>query len=289
MTPFARALAASALAAASVGCAGVEAGPAASALAEGSIGVLEVERTEGVEGPAPSALSAAFARYRGLGADEVLGLVGHRLASPVAGCVFTGEGESAVRGEGEVELLDVGHIRVRVAGDEAVLSPRAFPDLASVMAGVFYAGDATLPALGGRADELVLAATGSADVPAFDATVPGPAALASLRVVSGDEALASALDRVHLSRDAGLVASWAAGDPDDRVELEVRSHGDVLRCAARDEGAIRVDADALAPLAPDADAVLVVRRVRITALDVAGIDDAFARIASTRVLAARLD
>ena len=55
-----------------------------------------------------------------------------------------------------------------------------------------------------------------------------------------------------------------------------------------DDGAFHVDAEALATLAPDSAATLVVRRVRVTPVDVPGLEDAFARVAVTRELPADL-
>ena len=273
------------LAFAGVGCSGAGPGAVEATVTDGSIGVLEVERTDGSrEGGQRTALSAAFARYRGLDTGEVLGLVGHRLSGSLESCEFTAEGEALAHGEGEVELLDVGGIRVRLAGAELTLAPRAFPDLASVMAGVFYAGDAQLVAPRAELDEYTFDAAGSFEVPAFDAVVPAPSGLAEVRI--GDAWLA---EGVALDRETGFELAWAAGDADDRVEVELRAHGDVLRCVARDDGATRIDAEALAPLAPDPEATLVVRRVRIVPLDISGLDEAFARVSVARAVSAALD
>ena len=59
----------------------------------------------------------------------------------------------------------------------------------------------------------------------------------------------------------------------------------MLACASRDDGQFRIGAESLATLAPDAAASMIVRRVRVTPVDVPGLDDAFARIAITRELA----
>jgi hypothetical protein len=277
-----------------VGCGAEPVGVAEAAV--GSVGVLHVERlvTDAADElgptvlPGPTVLSAAFARYRGLEAGSVLGLLGSGTTAAPGSCAYLG---SASLGSGdalgtlaaEVELLDVGTLQVSVAGTEARLSPRAFPDLASVLAGVFYAGDADLGSPRAGIDEYAFRAAGSDEIPAFDAVAPVPAAPADLRI---DGTLASEL--VALSREGGFEVSWAPGDARDTVEIEVRSHGDVLVCAAHDDGTLRIDADSLAILAPDVDATLRVRRVRVTPLDVTGVDDAFARITVTRSLALEL-
>jgi hypothetical protein len=249
---------------------------------EGSVGVLHVERL--ADGLAPgdatgdTILSAAFARYRGLEAGSVVGLLGSGAAAELESCAFVGP-DDGLAGSAEVELLDVGTIRVRVADTEANLVPRAFPDLASVIAGVFYAGDAQLAVPAADVDEYAFQAAGSAEVPAFDAVVPAPGEVAEVRV--DGRSLAEA---ISLVREAGVEIVWSAGDPRDVVELEIRAGGDTLACAARDDGSFSVAPAALATLAADAGAALVVRRVRVSPVDVPGLDDAFARIAVTRAV-----
>ena len=255
------------------GCTGGD--PAAEAVAAlGSVGVLHVDR---VAGAGQTALSAGFARYRGLEAPAVLGLLGSASPAELESCAFVVADEALGADRAEVELLDVGTIQVRVAGSEARLSPRPFPDLASVVAGVFYAGDASLGAPVADADEYVFQAAGSLEVPAFDAIVPAPADPTDLQLDGVSIDALSSLDR---TRTADL--TWAAGDPRDVVEIELRSHGEVLSCAAADDGGFRLSREALATLTADPRATLLVRRVRVSPVDVTGVDEAFARIAVTR-------
>lgn len=282
--PFRSALAVI-LALVGVGCGGVETSGAGAALSQGSVGVLHVERVEragdaGALAEDRTVLSAAFARYRGIEPGAVLGLLGSGAAAAPESCAYVSAADAlAGTDAAEVELLDVGTIQVRVAGTEARLSPRAFPDLASVLAGVFYAGDASLAVPRGDLDEYAFQAAGSDEIPAFDAVVPAPASFAELRIDG-----VAAAGEPSLARESGVELSWAAGDARDTVEIEIRAHGDTLACAALDDGAFRVDPEALAILAPDADAEMIVRRVRVTPVDVAGVDDAFARVTVTRTL-----
>lgn len=274
------------LALAGVGCGADPVGVTPASATEGSVGVLHVERFagEGELEAGPTVLSAAFARYRGLDGPSVLGLLGSGAAASPESCAFVGADDALGAdplgvGSAEVELLDVGTIQVRVAGTEARLSPRAFPDLASVLAGVFYAGDAELAVPRADLDEYAFRAAGSDEIAAFDAVVPAPAEPAELRI---DGTMAGEVG--SLSRDGGFDVVWAAGDPRDTIEIEVRAHGDVLACAANDDGAFRVDAESLAILAPDGGATLRVRRVRVTPVDVPGLDDAYARVTVTRTV-----
>jgi hypothetical protein len=254
---------------------------------EGSIGVLHVERlSEEVagDGARRTALRAAFARYRGVDGRSVVTLLGSGPAAEIESCAWSPAGSPHVSESAEVELLDVGTIRVRVAGTETRLVPRAFPDLASVLAGVFYAGESSASGSGLAVprpdlDEYTFQASGSAEVPGFEAVVPAPAEPAEIRVDG-----VPATEPRAITRDAGLDLAWSAGDPRDVIEIEIRAGGEVLACAARDDGGFRVEPAALATLSPDPRGTLVIRRVRVTPVDVPELHDAFARIAVTRAL-----
>src|SRR5690606_30799535 len=124
------------------GCTSVEPAPAMSALS-GSVGVLHVERSGG-DTSGRTVLRAAFARYPGIDGDTVVRLLGTGSVTPIGACALLSPDEGLGADDADVELLDVGALHVAVAGTEARLSPRTFPDLASVLAGVFYAGDAAL-------------------------------------------------------------------------------------------------------------------------------------------------
>lgn len=256
-----------------------------SAYATGSVGILHVDRFDvpfegGEEGR--TALGAAFARYRGADARSVLELLGRTAVAMPETCTYVGADEPLQVDDAEVELLDVGTMFVQVANTEARLAPRAFPDLASVLAGVVYAGDATL-AVPSADVEYAFRAAGSDDIPAFSAVALAPASISELRVGGVMPSQASVV-----SRDSGLDLMWAAGDPADTIEFEIRAHGDALACAAIDDGSFRVDPESLAILAPDSEASLVLRRVRVSSVDVPGIDDAFARVTVSRTFPVEL-
>jgi hypothetical protein len=283
-----------ALVLAALGCGTASEPGVRSAYATGSVGILHVDRFDvPLEGSQPleegrtfeegrTALGAAFARYRGADARSVLELLGSAAVAIPETCTYVGADEPLRVDDAEVELLDVGTILVQVANTEARLAPRAFPDLASVVAGVVYAGDATL-AVPSADVEYAFRAAGSADIPAFDAVALAPASIAELRVGGSAPTRSSAI-----SRDVGLELTWAAGDPSDTIEFEIRAHGDALACAAIDDGSFRVDPESLAILAPDAGASLVLRRVRVSPVDVPGIDDSFARVTVSRTFPVEL-
>lgn len=264
------------------GCADPAPGVDTSALT-GSVGVLHVERSA-VDGTGRTVLRAAFARYQGIDGNSVMQLLGTRSAAEVGACALVDPADELGAEDADVELLDVGALRVAVADTEASLSPRTFPDLASVLAGVFYAGDAPLAMPEPEVDEYRFVADGGVEVGAFDVSVPAPSDPSGVRLVGADGTFAG-LDGARLTevtRAGALTLQWDAEDPRDLMEIEVSSGVQTLACLAHDEGAFRIAATDVSLLAPDAEARLVVRRVRVTPFDAVGIDAAFARVAAAR-------
>jgi hypothetical protein len=254
----------------------------------GSLGILQVERIAADgdgKAPATAQLGAAFARYRGVSGNSVVRLLGGRGDSPRDACVLDGAGGEALLASdaAQVELLDVGPIDVRIGNAAARLVPRAFPELARVAAGFFYAGDATGLSPRPDVDEVSFHAEGSAELPGFDVAVPAPAELAEVRVDG-----VAAGDGVVLRRQRDVEVTWEAGDPRDVVEIEIVSAGRALVCRATDDGAMRVGATQLALVREDSAAQLVVRRVRVQPFDATGVDVAYVRLATARVYDADL-
>jgi len=280
------------LALAFVGCSTVEPAPGMETGAlSGSVGVLHVERAElGRELEGRTTLQAAFARYEGIDGDSVLRLLGSHEAAPLGACTVVdptgalpGSALPGAVDEADVELVDVGALHVGVADTEARLTPRTFPDLASVLAGVFYAGDANLPAPSLAVDEYRFRADGSADVGAFDVIVPAPAAPSGVALLGADGTYAHLDGRLaEIAPSDQLTLLWDGEDPRDFVEIELTTAGQTLACLARDEGSFRIPAADVATLLEDAGARLTVRRVRLTPFDAAGMDVAFARVTASR-------
>jgi hypothetical protein len=259
-------------------------GAEAIAASAGSLGILQIEQLgaaeAGASGP-PAQLGAAFARYRGLSGDAVVGLLGGRAAGAIDACGAPDVGlDSLGAPDASVDLLDVGVIEVRVGEAEARLVPRTFPELARVAAGFFYAGDASLGEVRADLDVYTFRAEGSRELPGFEVAVPAPGALVEVRV-GGEPATEAA--RVDVAREHDLELSWEGLDPRDQVELEFVSQGASVLCRARDDGSFRVPAASLAALGPDTGARLVMRRVRVQPFDAAGVDVAYVRVATTRV------
>ena len=292
------------------GCSTAEPASVETGALSGSVGVLHVERSA-TDGTGRTTLRAAFARYQGIDGDSVLRLLGSGSAAELGSCALVDPvdtlGAEPADVELLVELLDVGALHVAVADTEARLSPRTFPDLASVLAGVFYAGvytgdtytgdaytgdaytgntytgDAALAMPEPEVDEYRFLAEGGVEVGAFEVIVPAPAAVAGLELVGADGTFAGLDGRLtEITRAGALTLQWDGDDPRDLVEIELASGVQTLTCVAHDEGSFRIAAEDVALLDASADARLLVRRVRVSPFDAAGIDLAFARVAAVR-------
>jgi hypothetical protein len=265
-----------------VGCSSVDPAVGGPSELSGSVGVLHVERSE-VEGSGRTVLRAAFARYQGIDGDSVVRLLGSGAAAELGSCEVVDPSEVIADENADVELLDVGALHVSVADTEARLSPRTFPDLASVLAGVFYAGDAPLAMPRPEVDEYRFEAEGGVEVGAFEVVVPAPAELSNV-TLAGADGTSAALDGrlAEITRAGSLTLQWDSEDPRDYVEIELAAGDKTLACLGRDDGSFRIVASDVARLTSDGQARLVVRRVRVSPFDAPGIETAFARVAAAR-------
>lgn len=291
------------------GCSTVEPAAIGDGALTGSVGILHVERAAvGDQALDEGAvLRAAFARYDGIDADSVLRLLGSGTAAELDRCTVVEPGALAFEvasgdaigdaAEPGVELVDVGALRVEVAnGDanemvEAELVARTFPDLASVLAGVFYAeelnaeffADGSPVVLASAPSEYRFVADGSTDVGAFDVLLSAVDAPRAIALVGAD-GTGGALDArvTDIGTGGDLTLAWDAGDPADLIEIELISGGRTLACTTRDEGSFSIPSTDLGALSSDPDARLVVRRVRLEPFDAIGMDTAYARSAAAR-------
>jgi hypothetical protein len=256
----------------------------------GSFGVVQIDR-----GTHPdlaeltsqrAVLNAVFARYAGLEGEEALELLGLGRSGPAWGeCALRGSPPVLRPGvDAAVELLDVGRLEVRVAGSRAELRARTFPELGTLVAGAFYAEDAQLAETRADVDEYHLLASGTAAIERFEAVLVGPPAPAEV-TVDGQPLV----ERPAVVRTGGLELLWDAGDPRDRIEVQLVAGGLVLECVARDHGHLAVDADAVAQLDADDDARLTLRRVRAQPFDAPGLDVAWADVTATATFPLRLE
>lgn len=256
------------------------------------LAVIRIERSFPVSAlPERASVStvvdAVFARYQGIGPDDVLALLGWPARTePLAGCQWGAtEGADLLPVDAAVDLLDVGPIHIDVGGEPMMLEGRLFPSVQSLVAGTIYAEETTSPSavLVGPSDampsEYRLVSAGVGSLGQLESVVSAPAPPSGV-IVDG-RPLEPGLE---LERRKHVTVQWDAGDPTDRVEIELRAGGRVLRCTASDQGSFVVRVEALSALPPDPGARLGIGRVRREPLDVSGIDEAFARLVSRRTM-----
>ncbi len=228
--------------------------------------------------PARLVAGAKVARYSGLDGSSVLKLLGADMRDG-EGCSSTGRLDGlAIAPEARVELLSVGPLALRVGDVTHALSPQLFPDLATTASGWFYAGDTELPARA-EGDEYALAARGERGVGRFELAVGAPGEVQGLELGGVKIDGAASLTR---ARDVNL--TWEPEDLNDRVEIEIYAGGEVLSCSARDDGQFVLPHAKLASLEQDAQAQLILRRVRVISTEMQGIETAYVRIATSRTL-----
>jgi hypothetical protein len=244
----------------------------------GALALLQVERFVDADGTTMRMVAGAkVARYRNMAGDALLALLGAESVELESCVLSSGLANPSISAESEVELLSVGDITLRTADSDTVLEPRLFPALAATASGWFYAVDTEMTAPRVELDELFARAPGENAVGAFELTMAAPRDLIELDV-AGQRLGAELL----LPRTFDAELRWEADDPRDRIEIEVLAGGNLLSCAARDDGQFTIDRALLAALDADANGALVVRRVRGTAFDMQGVETSYARVASTR-------
>lgn len=174
---------------------------------------------------------------------------------------------------GEVRLLDVGAVDVRVGPQETRMAPRRFPDLWNVVSGVLYGTEGAFPAGVWR-----FSAPGSATsgFGAFEVSAVAPDAVREVTLNDRPTALGPGAV-FALPRSGPLALRWSShgSSPGDRVAIAFEGATTIV-CGARDEGALDIDAawmDRIRDIARG-DAQVAVRRVRVRPFTVPGADRA---------------
>lgn len=252
------------------GCAVAEEDPAAPAGPKSALGFVVVESTEwwgGDDDASQSNVSARvlrFTRHAGVRSrDRALAerMAGLALDLPPDGaCVAVeddGELDRVTLQElGSLELLSASEVRLEADGVPVPLAVRAFPDVGASISGVFYTSeDAQL--------DLPSGVPYAVHLSGIARTVRAPSALEDLtldgaRLIEGDATLPAS---------GALELSWAV--PADHATGDVvvadvlAGDGSALRCTFADAGRGSLSLDALGgALSSDAEALLVVRRIR---------------------------
>jgi hypothetical protein len=222
--------------------------------------------------------------------DEALRMVGAAIDFPPVGTcasmVATRASASENGATREVELVNLGAITVEANGARLYLQPRRLPDIVDLVSGVVYSSRApdheALPAEA----PYVLRASGRPDVDMspFSVTATAPGDLGAL-VVSGQDARAPG--GVALAPGAQADLSWAAGDPDDLVYVDVTEPTTPgprnVRCLFDDAGRAVIGATVLG----DGDGTMVIHRLHREAFSARGLDAGEIRFDFARVVSFR--
>jgi hypothetical protein len=257
-----------------------DAGQELAASSHGSLALISIERSAdpGAELPRLSA-GAKVARFRGIDGEGLLKLLGAEprdLETCSSGAALD---DRSVSASAQVDLLSVGPISLRFGEGSHQLPPRLFPQLATTAAGWFYAGALELPTPPADSEEFALSAPGAGGLGRFELSGAAPAEVHAL------SAAGTALEGgAALPRDADAELSWEAEGQGDRIEIEIFAGSGTLSCAARDDGHFSLPRARLKALEADDNATLIVRRVRVLPMEMAGIDTAYARVVTTRTL-----
>lgn len=257
-----------------------DAGQELAASSHGSLALISIERNAdpGSELPRVSA-GAKVARFRGIDGEGLLKLLGAEprdLETCSSGAALD---DRSVSASAQVDLLSVGPIALRFGEGQHQLPPRLFPALATTAAGWFYAGAMELAAPAADSEDFALSAPGAQGLGRFELSGASPAQ------VRGLAAAGAALEGgATLPRDADAELTWEAEGVGDRIEIEIFAGSGTLSCAARDDGHFSLPRARLKVLEADDNATLIIRRVRVLPLDMAGIDSAYARVSTARTL-----
>lgn len=222
------------------------------------------------DGQVRSNVSAKFVQLSEGDRALAFKLVGVRPSIPAVGeCVSLASLEELERipaqaGAMSADLVDAGDVTLSVrsaeGSQEIKLSPRAFPDVADLVSGVFYTSpdaDMALP----PAARYSLGATGSASVDGFSVEVDAP----SSPIITSVSDVAVGSD-IHLTWDA----SSSAATPDGNVYVDFRG-STTHRCTFADKGEALLPREMLSA-ADRGEATLTLHRLVERALPVESSD-----------------
>lgn len=245
----------------------------------GTLALLRVERTASNNGAVPRVVTnAKVARYAGFDASSVLKLLGADTREGDSCTTAARLDDIPIAADARLEFLSIGPITLRAGTLTQTLAPRLFPDLATTASGWFYVAETELTA-GAGDEQITLSSVGREGIGRFELRVSTPSELL------GAELAGSSLDgELALLRSQDAELTWEPEDVRDRVELELYAGGSVLSCSVRDSGRFVLSASKLAGLEADAKASLVVRRVHVVESGMQGVETAYVRAATSRIV-----
>jgi hypothetical protein len=244
--------------------------PDAGTTSQAATAVVLVERVTGPGDATRESLVARFVRARqGTVDEQALRMAGVAYDLPALGACATPPDDLAALQPRAVDLLDVGPLTAEAPQGDTLLLPRALPDPAGVVSGVFYSSPRASDVFE-AGQGLSLRAAGGPDLDPFAVQVAAPPDLELVEVTS---------------TDAGLDVVWEVAEPDPRdvVYLEVLAPSPrvVLRCASADAGRFVVPSSALAGVVAGQ---LAVHRLRREPFSAKGVEPGEVRFDLARVV-----
>jgi hypothetical protein len=233
-------------------------------------------------------LSAQFVDFVGLSRGAVrrsLDLWSPALHPQPEQCTLHLDGVTESEGDwysNRVELLDAGTLEVTLGEETLLLEPRRMPEFLPYLRGVTYGTDGRQRPEYASGRELDFWSAGGDDVGGFEVALSLPEPI-GLDYVDG-VAVGSA-DTVDVDMNGPLLLVWSPTSASEVVYLVVEVDGPylgpALTCTAYDDGAFRLSQAALDSLLVAAQRDdgstslrLVLRRARVTPVDLPGFDEA---------------
>jgi hypothetical protein len=247
--------------------------PDAEATSQAATAVVVVERVSGPGDASRESLVARFVRARQGAVDEqALRMAGvAQELPPVGTCDAPFDADLALQPRA-VDLLDVGSLSVEAPQGPILLLPRAMPDPAGVVSGVFYSSPRSGEVFEAGAP-LALSAAGGPDLDGFAIQVVAPYDVEGVEVTS---------------TASGLDVSWDAADADlrDVVYLDVLAPSPrvFVRCTATDTGHFVVPQAAVSGVE---EGQLAVHRLRRETFTTKGVEPGEVRFDLARVVSFR--
>ncbi len=244
--------------------------PTAETTAQTATAVVTVERVAGPGDISRESVVARFVRARQGSIDEqALKMAGIAQELPAIGTCSTAPSVESLSPRA-VDLLDVGLLSVDAPHGTNALLPRAIPDPAGVVSGVFYSSTRASDVFEAGA-ALSLRAGGGADLEGFSVQVVAPRELSDVQVAS----LA-----------AGLDVTWEGADSRDLVYLDVLAPAPrlVVRCTTTDYGHFVVPRSSLVGVE---EGQVAVHRLHRETFRAKGIDPGEVRFDLTRIVTFR--
>lgn len=244
--------------------------PDAEVSSQSATALVLVERSAGPGEASRESLVARFVRARqGTMDDPALRIAGVVQELPAIGtCSTTVDPDGALQARA-IDLLDVGALAVEGPQGRTVMLPRAMPDPAGVVSGVFYSTSRASEAFA-PGSPLALRASGGVDLEGFAVQANAPKDLTDVQVAASP---------------LGLEVTWDATDADPRdvvyVDVLAPAPQAIARCTGTDGGHLVLPVSVLGAAE---EGLVAVHRVHREPFRAKGVDPGEVRFDLARVV-----